>query len=204
MLGEIEKNEKKVEFLNSVIKEKTEKISALEEELSRLRKKNGKGFDADIYIYQTNMKILAEKKAISACKSSVKQLREESGEILRTLYAEEKGYRERQDKKKRFFAISGGKAELVDDTEEGEVVALFGVATKDRRLSGRSAILIKAGIRTTRGKLLKKAEVGGSEFDKKKTDGATIEENYPKEVTLKIGEEKGFFAKIVGLFKGGK
>lgn len=196
MLGEVEKNVKKAEFLNSVIKEKTAIISKEEKALSSARKKNGKGADLDIYIYQANMKIAAAKKEIDVCKKEIKILREKIAESLVVLYADNRAYVNRVYFKDLFSKVYDGKASIVDETEVKDVFALFGVATKDKKLDGTPALLLKAGIKTSMGKLVKKPEVAVYEYSKKRADGEKITEDYPKEVVLGEKKRENFWSKI--------
>ncbi|MBO4323267.1 MAG: hypothetical protein J5836_01250 [Clostridia bacterium] len=197
MFGENERDIKKIEFLNSVVKEKTERLSKIEKDLALSRKKNGKTAELDIYIYQANMKIAAVKKEISVCKKEIKALKEKIAEELVVLYAENGAYKDKVNIRELFSKVYEGKAHIVDEYDCKEAVALFGVATKDKKSDGKPALLIKAGINTSMGKVVKKPEIAVYEYTKKLIDGEKITEGYPKEIT--VGEKKkGFFA---GLFK---
>ena len=194
---EDEREVKKIEFLNAVIKEKTETVKNLKRELAVKRKKNGVGAEQDLYIYQANAKISAEEKGIESCKKELKILKEKIGEELTAKYAEELGYKERVKLREEFNKIYEGKAEIVGE-EEKEVTALFGVATKDKSKRDTLALMIKAGVKTSTGRLIKKPQVAVYEYSKTRTDGEKITDGYPKDITIGAKKES-FIKRLFGL-----
>ena len=200
MLLENEREVKKIEFLNAVIKEKTERVKAIKKDLAVFRKKNGKELDKDLYIYQANVRISSEEKGIERCKKELKVIKEKAGEEIIDLYAEETGYKERVKLRERFNKLYEGKQDIVDETESEELSAEFGVATKDKRLNGKVALLLRAGIKTSTGRLIKKPKVGIYEYSKKLTEGEKIVEGYPKDITT-AEKKESFIKRLFGAKK---
>ncbi len=198
MLDKVKEKQAKMQFFSTLIKDKTGEINALNKEIASLRKKNGQALkaDIDIRIYEINAKLSADKRFIEKCKEKRKKLREESGEILREAFISERDFRKKVEIEELFAEIYEKKARLFIDTDEG-YKAVFEVSTDKKKLHGKVAEVLKAGIKTDTGRIVCLPEVEVYKFSPEDVGSiSAIDGVEPKPI-----EKKGFWQKISGYFK---
>ncbi len=199
-LNSVYENSKKIEFLNSLIKEKTEEAAQLSEKVADYRKKNGKALknEYDILIYQTNMRISNLNKSISECKGEIRRMKIESGNILRIFYAEATTIEQKAEAETAMRRLYGNKAILTGISENPSENKKVGfVYTDERKNKGKIRKLVKAGIKSDSGKIIANPEVEVYEYvgddntvvDLNSPEAMEILERSSGNSTLKIGED---------------
>ena len=185
MYDKVYKIQKRIEFLDAVIKEKTEEISKTEDELAFYRKKNGRALktDIDIKIYELNMKLSAEKKSVASGKAEKKRLIGEAEEILRIELATEAAYSEKRKIKELFLSLTGGKEMLTDENDDYRPTLIR--VTKDKHKNGNFSRLLKAGVTTAAGRVKYYPEAEIFAYSEDREEGETYEENSDLVVTPK-------------------
>ncbi|MBR1867829.1 MAG: hypothetical protein IJ800_04545 [Clostridia bacterium] len=166
-LDGVYENSKKIEFLNSLIKEKTEEIALLNEKIADYRKKNGKALktEYDLLIYQTNMQISNLSKSISECKREIRRMKIESGDFLRAFYAEATTIEKKAEAETAMKRLYGNRAILTGISEnQAENKKVGFVYTDERKNKGKIRRLVKAGIKSDSGKLIAMPEVEVYEY----------------------------------------
>ena len=198
MLEEVKQKKERMDFLSSLIAEKTSEANALSKEVAVYRKKNGQALkaDTDIKIYELNARIAADKKFIEKCKQERKTLRAECGEILRGDYIAERDFRKKVEIEELFSEVYENKAHLYTETDDG-YKAVFEVYTKQKKLSGNVASVLKAGIRADTGRIIALPEVEVYKYSAE-NDGAIA---FSDGTTVEPERKKNIFAKILDFFK---
>ncbi len=189
----LDDKKKKIAFLDGIIREKSDSVSALEREAAAIRKKNGAfaSADLDISLYRANMKISAEKKAISDCKREKKRLKEECAELLLKDYADHLAYKDRVKIRAALSELYDGKASIIDETQTEEFLAVSAVKTADKRLDGKIFRLVAAGVVTSVGKVVKLPKIEVYEYFENANEGETYTFAAPKAVTITKRKKAG-------------
>lgn len=174
---------KRKDFLDDIVREKTEELSGLSAEVAVLRKKNGgrAGSEIDLKIFQINAKKADIEKLISKCKAEIKTLKAEILELLTDCYA-------KTDKPEIIAKIESaayhafeGKIKLLSDKEAGglwgDCEIIGAIITHDKKKKNTTAKLVNAGAVNSMGMLLKRPKIYVYVYDKKREEGILLPEN---------------------------
>ena len=197
----VEKDVKRIRFLENAVEEKNEKRAELTAEAIELRKKNGSvaSSDVDIAIYQINAKISKLQSEMAELKASVKKIKNNAAQILTETYVFDKNRSAMLMKE-----LYGDKMFLTDDKTEGgmlgDCAVISSVTTSDKRLSGRTAKLFKAGLKTSAGKIIARPEIEVFRYDSKAEEGMVRAETDEIREEIKVVKDNKFNNYVYEIF----
>lgn len=168
---------KRKDFLDDVVREKTAEDKALNQELTGLRKTNGKGagVDNDLKIVQINAKRADIDKLVTKCKAEIKTLKADILELLSQCYAMTDSPEIISKINSATYHAFDGKIKLVSDKEAGGIMGdcdiVGAIVTHDKTKKNTTAQLVKAGVASSNGVITKRPAIFVYDYDKKQEEG---------------------------------
>lgn len=180
---------KRFDFLTDFVRRKNGEKGRLSDEAAVYRKKNGRGNEFDLAIYQLNAKISEIDKAVDKCKIEMKSLKGSISEGLRECYAKSPDSDFTNRVSLAYRHIFGDKYSLVTLSEAGGIFGeskiVGAVTTHDKKKKCAVKECVKAGEKNQAGRITSKPEIVVWDYDEDKPEGEFCVENDDFKVILK-------------------
>ena len=196
---------KRFDFLTDFVRRKNGEKGRLSDEAAVYRKKNGRGNEFDLAIYQLNAKISEIDKAVDKCKIEMKSLKGSISEGLRECYAKSPDSDFTNRVSLAYRHIFGDKYSLVTLSEAGGIFGeskiVGAVTTHDKKKKCAVKECVKAGEKNQAGRITSKPEIVVWDYDEDKPEGEFRVENDDFKVILKRRTESETIV-FIALFSG--
>lgn len=191
---------KRFDFLTDFVRRKNDEKGKLSDEAAVYRKKNGRGNEFDLAIYQLNAKISEIDKAVDKCKIEIKSLKGSISEGLRECYVKSPDPDFTNRVSLAYKHVFGEKYSLVTLSEAGGIFGeskiVGAVVTHDKKKKCAVKECVKAGEKNFAGRITSKPEIVVWDYDEDKPEGEFRAENDDFKAVLKRRAECQLFVFI--------